>query len=139
MPMPQEYFHASHDFEKFMNDVKRISMLASHHQCYTMVEAVLHTFRSHLDPQDALRFAAFLPPVLRAIFVDEWDLSKPATPFPDRVALQQEVLGLRSRHNMSTETAIEDVAQALRLNVDTRDFEHMLAKLPEDAARFWSV
>lgn len=122
-----------------MDEVKRISMLQTWHQCYTMVEAVFHAFRSHLEYQDALHFAAFLPPVLRAIFVDEWDVSKPVTPFPERAELQGEVLALRSRHNMSTETAIEDVAQALWLNVDKRDFERVLAGLPEDAARFWTV
>lgn len=139
MPMPQEYFQASRDFDRFMDDVKRISMLQTHHQCYTMVEAVLHAFRSHLSFQDALTFADFLPPVLRAIFVAHWDLSVDIRPFPTRDVLQDEVMALRHNHNVSTPTAIEDVARALRMNCDPRDFERVLASLPPEAARFWAV
>jgi uncharacterized protein (DUF2267 family) len=139
MPMPQEYFHASRDFDKFMEDAKRISMLTSHHQAYTMVEAVLHAFRAHLSFADAMKFADFLPPVLRAIFVQNWDVSQPVTPFPNRAGLQREILGLRHNHNMSTETAVEDVAQALSLNTDGREFARVLSKLPAEAAAFWRL
>lgn len=138
MPMPQEYFRASRDFDKFMEDAKRISMLSSHHQTYTMVEAVLHAFRAHLQLADAMKFADFLPPVLRAIFVQNWDVSRPVTPFPDSVALQAEVKALRHNHNLATDTAVEDVAKALWENCDKDAFRRVLAELPEPARQFWS-
>jgi uncharacterized protein (DUF2267 family) len=137
MPMPQAYFHASRDFEKFMEDLKRISMLQTTHQCYTMLEAVLHAFRSHLALADAMAFAGHLPPVIRAIFVDDWDVTQLVTPFPDRAGLQAEIRALRHNHNLSTPSAMEDIAQALRQNMDAADFQRMLESLPEDAAGFW--
>ena len=137
MPMPQEYFLASRDFERFMQDLKRISLLQTTHQCYTMVEAVLHAFRAHLSVRDAIVFAGHLPPVLRAIFVSDWDTAAPVTPLPDRAAFQREIMAFRHNHNLSTPSALEDVAGALRLNMDPADFERMLAALPAAAADFW--
>ena len=136
--MPQEYFLASRDFEKFMDDLKRISMLQTTHQCYTMVEAVFRVFRGHVDIQTALDFASCLPPILRAIFVTDWDMTQPVTPFPDRRSLQAEVLALRHNHNLSTPSAIEDVGAALRLNMDPANFSRMLEKLSTDARDYWA-
>ena len=138
MPMPQEYFLASRDFDAFMEDVKRTSMLSSHHQTYTMVEAVLKVFRSHICLRDALKFADVLPPVLRAIFVSGWDIDSPITPFPDRAGLQREILAFRHNHNLSAPTAIEDVAAALWRSIDREDFEGALKDLPAEARAFWN-
>lgn len=138
MPMPQDYFHASRDFDAFMEDVKRISMLSSHHQAYTMVEAVLKVFRSHVSLRDGLKFADALPPVVRAIFVSGWDSESPMVPFPDRAGLQREILAFRHNHNLSTPTAIEDVASALWQHVNSADFERALTALPLDAQTFWN-
>jgi uncharacterized protein (DUF2267 family) len=38
-----------------------------------MVQGVLQTFRRRLEISEAIRFAGVLPPVLRAIFVADWD------------------------------------------------------------------
>lgn len=136
MTVPQEYWRASKDFEAFMTDLKAISMLATHNQCHAMLRAVLHVFRSHLEVAQALAFASVLPPVLRAIFVEDWqDLT--FTPFPDDHALQAEVMAVRPHHNFSTDTAISDVARALRRHVDENAFDRALADLPEPARRFW--
>lgn len=137
MPMPQAYFHASRDFDRFMEVLKRISMLQTTHQCYTMLEAVLHAFRAHLTVREALAFARHLPPVLRAIFVDDWDPDQPVTPFPDRAGLQREILALRHNHNLSTPSAMEDVAAALRETMDAEDFARMVAVLPDAGAALW--
>lgn len=137
MPMPQAYFLASRDFETFMENLKRISMLQTTHQCYTMLEAVLHAFRSHLSVSEAIVFAGHLPPVIRAIFVSGWDVDAEVKPFPDRAGLQREIMALRHNHNLSTPTAMEDVARALRETMDGVDFERMLAVLPAEGAAFW--
>ena len=51
--------------------------------------------------------------------------------------MTKEVKSLRSAHNFSTETAIRDVARALRRHVDEEAFDLLLAKLPEGAIEFW--
>lgn len=73
MPVPSEYQRASLDFEKFLSDARDASGLTTTNQAYTMVQAVLQTFRRRLTLQDAIRFAGILPPVLRSLFVADWD------------------------------------------------------------------
>lgn len=138
MPMPMDYWNASKDFERFLSDVRDTCMLQTHHQAYHTLRAVLHVFRSHLSLPDALAFADILPPVTRAIFVEGWRPSVPL-PFPQRHDLQREVKSIRADHNLAPDTAIEDVAAALRRSMDTQDLERVLARMPPGAAAYWSI
>lgn len=139
MPMPMEYWTASRDFERLLTDVRDSCLLQTHNQAYQTLRAVLHVFRDHLTVGDALTFAAILPPVARAIFIEEWLPGDRPLPFPDRDQLQREVLAVRPDHNLSPSTAIGDVAAAVRRSVDNRDLDRVLASLPPGAAAFWSV
>lgn len=53
--------------------------------------------------------------------------------------MTREVQSLRRDHNFAPETAIRDVAVALRNNVDRKAFDQALASLPPGATEFWSV
>lgn len=132
-----EYQHASQDFENFLRDALDASGLATRNQAYTMTQAVLQTFRRRLEVGDAIRFAAVLPPLLRAIFVSDWDPDAPKRPFEDRATMTKEVQALRGDHNFAPETAIENVAAALRRNMDEAALDRVLATLPPGAAEFW--
>ncbi|ASY62720.1 hypothetical protein SJ05684_c12650 [Sinorhizobium sojae CCBAU 05684] len=137
MTIPMEYRKASADFERFILDARDIAALQTTNQAYTMVQAVLQTFRRRLEMSDALLFANALPPVLRAIFIDDWDLEEPIVPFSGRLAMTREVQAFRGDHNVSPDTAIADVAAALRRNVDEAVLDRALARLPEGAVDFW--
>lgn len=139
MTVPQEYWTATRDFERFMADLKDISLLTTHNQCYHMTRAVLHVFRAHLSVADALAFAEALPPVLRAIFVEGWVANGEVAPFPDRDQLMVEVMSIRRDHNVSTPTAIGDVAAALLRHVDRQRFDAVLSQLSPAAAEFWQA
>ncbi len=139
MPIPAEYQRATEHFYKFLLDVREMSDLGSTHQAYTMAQGVLQAFRRRLDVEDAILFAGVLPAVLRAIFVADWDIDEPRRPFEDRAAMTKEVQSLRAEHNFAPETAIRDVASALRRNVDEAAFDRVLARLPDGAARFWEL
>ena len=138
MTVPQEYVHASRDFERFMDDFMQIAMTATHHQSYAIVRAVLHVFRDHLTVPDALKFAEILPAVLRAIFVENWCPKDSPPPFPDRAALTEEVKANRRDHNLASPSSIADVAAALRRNIDTNDLDRVLHELPEGAVEYWT-
>lgn len=138
MTVPQEYVHASRDFERFMNDFMQIAMLETHHRGYAIVRAVLHVFRDHLTVGDALRFAEILPAVLRAVFVENWHPAAEPPPFPGRTALVQEVRANRRDHNLASEASISEVAAALRRNVDNSDLDRILATLPPGAVEYWT-
>jgi predicted nucleic acid-binding protein len=77
MPMPMDYQHASEEFERFLRDAISESGLTTRNQIYTMAQGVLQVFRRRLDVGDAVKFVNVLPPILRAIFVSDWDIHAP--------------------------------------------------------------
>ena len=135
--MPNEYQHASDDFDRFLVEVCAEADLATRNQAYTVVDGVLRAFRRWLEPRDAIRFAGVLPPVLRALFVADWDPDEPRRAFGDRAEMTREVQGLRPHHNFAPPGAIRDVAAALRRSVDGAALDAVLATLPEGATEFW--
>lgn len=139
MPIPMDYQHASEDFERFLREAISESGLTTRNQAYTMTQGVLQVFRRRLEVGDALKFANVLPPVLRAIFVSDWELGEPKHPFESRELMTAEVKSLRGDHNFSPCTTIRDVAAALRKNLDEKEFDRVLALLPGEAVAFWRV
>lgn len=138
MPVPAEYQRATDDFYAFLVDARDEAGLWSTHVTYTMVQGVFQVFRRRLSTEQALAFANILPVGLRALFVADWDIREPKKPFEQPEKMTQEVKALRPAHNFSTETAIRDVAAALRRHVDEKALDRVLANLPEGARAFWS-
>jgi uncharacterized protein (DUF2267 family) len=139
MSLPAEYQRASDDFYKYLVDARDTARLWSTHVTYTMTQGVFQTFRRRLSTEDAIAFANVLPICLRALFVTDWDTNEPQKSFDDRAETMREVRSLREEHNFSTETAVRDVAAALRRHVDEKAFDRVLATLPEGALDFWRV
>ncbi len=138
MPMPSEYQRASPEFEKFLVDAREASGLTTTNQVYTMVQGVLQTFRRRLTLPEAIQFAGVLPPVLRALFVADWNPNEPRRSFGDRAEMTQEVQSLRADHNFAPDIAIQAVAIALRKNIDETKLDGVLSVLPIPAHDFWA-
>ncbi len=130
---------ASADFDAFMKDLVATSMIQTSHQAYTMLQAVLQVFSRSPDrrPGDCVRQCPATRPA--RIFVSDWDTEAPVKPFVDRDALMKEVRAFRHDHNLSTDTALEDVTVVIRRHVDQAAFERILNTLPPDARRFWYI
>lgn len=139
MPVPTEYSHATEHFYEYFVDTRDTSGLVSTHQAYTMTQGVLQAFRRRLEFKDAILFAGVLPVGLRALFVADWDTEEPKNTFEDRVSMTKEVESLRVEHNWAPETAIHDVASALRRHVDESNFNQILDRLPEGDTEFWEL
>ncbi|MEM8672848.1 MAG: DUF2267 domain-containing protein [Cyanobacteria bacterium P01_G01_bin.67] len=139
MPVPLEYERASDQFYDYLVDARDTAGLWSTHATYTMTQGVFQTFRRRLSTKDAIAFANVLPICLRALFVTDWNTNEPIKPFEDRKVMTKEVKLLRSEHNFSTDTAIHDVASALRRHVDEEEFDRLLAQLPKGAVEFWKI
>jgi uncharacterized protein (DUF2267 family) len=137
MPVPSEYQRATDDFYKLLMDARDSAGLSTTNQAYTMVQGVFQVFRRRLDIRDAIRFLGVLPVGARALFVADWDADEPKRGFEDRAVMTREVQALRAEHNYAPETAIRDVAIALRRNLDQAAFDRALAALPGGAAQFW--
>lgn len=137
MPIPNEYQRATDHLNDFLMDARDYAGLGSTHQAYTMTQGVFVTFRRRLDPLDAIKFAVILPALLRAIFVSDWDPTVPKRSFVDRDEMTREVQALRAEHNFAPDSAISDVARALRKHVDIQTLDRVLADFPDGAAEFW--
>ena len=139
MPMPFEYQHAGEDFERFLGEARERADLTTRNQTWTMVDAVLRVFRRRLTVAQGLRFAEVLPPILRAMFVMDWNAEAVPMPFASREAMTHEVQAVRPHHNFAPATAIACVAAALAAHVDRARFAAVLADFPEGAHEFWAV
>jgi uncharacterized protein (DUF2267 family) len=139
MPPPFEYQNASLHFDQFLVDARDNAGLATTNMAWNMVVGVLHGFRKRLSAKQVLQFAAVLPPVVRALYLEGWNIDADPLPFADRSALLAEVRSVRHEHNFSPENAIAAVAAALRRRVDTEAFERILASLPEGSQAYWAA
>ena len=139
MPVPSEYQRATDDFYNLLTDVRDSAGLTTTNQAYTVIQGVFRVFRRRLDFKDAVLFMSVLPVGARALFIADWDTDEPRRDFEDRAVMTKEVQSLRAEHNFAPETAIHDVAVALRRNVDQTAFERVLATLPRAAMEFWQV
>jgi uncharacterized protein (DUF2267 family) len=137
MPVPAEYERASAQFYDYLVDARDIADLWSTHVSYTMTQGVFQVFRRRLSTEQAIAFANLLPICLRALFVTDWDVNEEKKSFENREAMTQEVRMLRPDHNFSPDTALRDVAKALRRHVDATRLEKLLSQFPEGAIDFW--
>lgn len=139
MTWPKDFQHANQDFDALLLAVMDEADLATRNQAWTTLQAVLQAFRKHLSLEQAISFANALPPLTRALFITDWNTGETPAPFGTREQMTEDVKNLRRDHNFSRDTAICDVAKALRKSVDAKAFDAVLAKLPEGAVDFWSV
>ncbi len=137
MPYPLEYAMATQTWQKVLDAVRDETDLATSNQAFTVLEGVLRAFRRRLDVQDSLRFADALPVPVRALFVHDWDIEEECMPFLPPLQLADEVRSLRRDHNFAPDTAVPDVARALRRFVHPFHFDELIASLPQGAEEFW--
>jgi uncharacterized protein (DUF2267 family) len=137
MPVPSEYQHATDDFFKLLVDARDSAGLTTTNQAFTVLQGVFRAFRRRLDVKDAICFLSVLPVGARALFVADWDADEPKLAFEDRAIMTKEVQALRAEYNYAPETAIRDVAIALRRNLDQASFDRVLATLSRGAVQFW--
>lgn len=139
MPYPVEYSNSTQTWIKVLEAVKAETGLTTSNQAFTVLEGVLRAFRCRLGVQDSLRFADELPVVLRALYVHDWNIDQMLRPFAPPLELGDEVRSLRRSHNWAPDTAVVDVARALRPFMHPTHFDALLASLPAGAAEFWHV
>ncbi len=138
MTLPFEYQNASLDFERFLVDARDYAGLATTNMAWNMVVGVLHTFRRRLTVKQVVKFSMVLPPVIRSLFLEQWNPDQEVAAFGTEEQLLEEVRSVRPEHNFSPKHAISAVAKALQNRVEQGEFARALAELPPEAAEFWS-
>ncbi len=130
---------ATDKFAAFLRDVKEEAGFGSSHMAYTMTQGVFQVFRRRVDFRGAIAFANVLPVGLRALFIDDWVPDEERLPVTDFETMNKEVLLLRPDHNFATDSAIEQVAAALKKHVDLEKLREVLEGISEKALTFWQV
>jgi uncharacterized protein (DUF2267 family) len=102
-----------------------------------MVQGVFQVFRRRLSLAQAARFAGVLPPLLRALFVADWNPEEVRLPFGSIAEMNEEVRALRPAHNFAPPNSIQTVALALKTCISSSELHAALAQLPRAAAQFW--
>lgn len=120
-----------------MVDARDCSGLPTTNMAWNMVVGVLHAFRHRLSVNQALAFAAVLPPMIRALFIEDWNPEQAVLPFGEPSDWLAEVRSVRPKHNFSPPDAVASVATALRKHVDANAFENALALMPPEARQYW--
>lgn len=137
MTIPRDYAFAARDFERFLGDLEETSYLATQSLAYDELRAVFHVFRRHATPRQVLAFAAVLPPVLKAVLVEGWDIEAPIAATPPEEDLAAEIAAGPARLKVPPATAVAAVASTLRHHVDAAAFDRVMATLPEKARAYW--
>jgi len=98
---------------RFINDVA-FQLRVNRNSAARITRAVLHAVRDRLPPIDAVQFAQGLPMALKAIFIDQYEISK----VPVKIRSSQKFLDyIYSKGGMTAETDfpdMESVVEALQ-------------------------
>ena len=138
MTVPIDYKQATADFDRFMLDLSEELDLQTTHQAWGALLGGFDTFRRRLDADEALAFAKALPPLLRAVFVQDWHLGLERAAFAERAVLDREVLVYHRDHQLAQPGCIAATAKALWRHVDARRLDAALSRMPDGAKAFWS-
>ncbi|WGD29055.1 DUF2267 domain-containing protein [Ancylobacter sp. WKF20] len=139
MTVPMAYRRASEAFDAFLAEVADTAQLSSRHQAYTVVDAVFRAFRRRLAPGEVLVFAAALPPLLGALFIENWRAEGIGAASWAAEEVLRDVRSLRAHHNLASDQAVAQVGAVLRRHVDVAVFRQALRRLPLEAAHFWGI
>jgi uncharacterized protein (DUF2267 family) len=139
MPPPFEYQNPTLQFERFLVSARDHAGLPTTNMAWNMVVGVLHAFRARLSLQDGIRFAQALPPMVRALFVEDWDPAVPPKDFGTAAQWLIDARAVRHEHNFSPDNAVIAVARALREQVHPPVWERILDSMPHGARDFWSI
>ncbi|MDR0215515.1 MAG: DUF2267 domain-containing protein [Comamonas sp.] len=137
MPPPFEYQNPTLQFERFLVAARDHSGLATTNMAWNMVVGVLHAFRARLTLAEGIRFAQALPPVVRALFVEDWDPALAPREFGSEQDWLADVRAVRHQHNFSPDNAVVAVARALREQVQPSAWERAMHDLPAAFRRYW--
>ena len=137
MTVPQDLMLAQQRFDSLLVELMQRLDLTTRHQVYAVLFGVLRVFRRRLDADQTLVFAGALPTLVAAMFIADWDPDAPCLPFADAESYDAEVRSVRAHHNLAPVGACRIVVQVVRSKCDPQGFDAALARLPEEAARFW--
>lgn len=139
MPAPQEVTHASRQYEAYARALIDRALLQTHNQVYAITRAILHETRDHLDLADGIRFAQGLPVVLRAIFVEGWDVAVVPRFFLGAASFHRHVVERLSPHVVPPDTIVEDVVACVTAHADPFDLTKAIGVLPPGLASVWQT
>ncbi|HVU98460.1 MAG TPA: DUF2267 domain-containing protein [Puia sp.] len=110
----------------------------SNEMAHRILRCVLHGLRNRLPVDDSLRLIAQLPMIVKGLYVDQWDTSKPPKRirhlsefFEEIRQYDKDLAGYDLGNDEETAGVVKAVFRSLRVYLTEGEFRHIEAALPE--------
>lgn len=117
--------------EELLRRLQSQLRLPDRHDAYKALRAVIHTLRDRLPVQEAIRFGAHLPLVIRGIYYEGWQPGRSPQP-NDAMSFLQTVFQRYGLGTLDPYALVGAVWSLLDRTVDTGEINEVLANLPTD-------
>ncbi|MGQ3888579.1 DUF2267 domain-containing protein [Legionella sp. CNM-1927-20] len=115
---------------KWLDEFKEFGHFRDESQCYSILRIVLHSLRDRLPPDLAAHLAAQFPMILKGVYYDGWDPSKPIS----RAETLEEFIEPISREmgnlNVDIRQAVQDCMKFIYSKLDGNIAEKVMNALP---------
>jgi uncharacterized protein (DUF2267 family) len=116
-----------------LNDMQKdLGWQGRKHQAYNLLRAVLHALRDRLPVEEAVKFGAQLPMIVRGFYYEGWKPSQ----VPVKMAKEEFMGRVRNEFifdsDMSMEQLIKITLTHLFIHIDPNEAKHLQKVLPED-------
>lgn len=139
-----EYNQKGHEFVKEVAQELKTPEDINH--AGRVLTAVLHAIRDTITPEESLHLISQLPMWVKAIYVDEWKLSRPPGRIRHMSDFINDVRGNSGRtagrdfgNDEETRTTIEAVFRVLKRHVSEGEIEDIKSQLPEEMLALWEA
>lgn len=123
-----------------INDIeKRLGWSGRKNEVYNLLRAILHALRDRLPIEDAVKFGAQLPMIVRGFFYEGWQPSK----VPIKMDKEEFIKRIRDEYvfdtGYNTEELIKQTLEQLFSHINPHEAERIKQLLPKDLDEFFSL
>lgn len=108
-----------------------------------ILRSVLHAIRDHLTVAESMQALSQLPMILKAVYVDQWNVSRQqprihhVSQFLDEIREHDKGMsGYDFGNNESAQKAVRTVLKVLSYYISEGEFQDLIAVMPEEIKKF---
>jgi uncharacterized protein (DUF2267 family) len=122
--------------KEWIKSIQKNAHLATEEQAYSAFQSVIHVLRDMLIPNEAVKFAAQLPLILRGVYYSGWKLANK----PERIKTKQEFINMVSitlPNSIDPLQAISGVLISINKHLSQGEIKDIKAELSENLRSLW--
>ena len=110
---------------------------------YRVLQAVFHTIRDRITPQESLHFISELPMALKALYVNDWKLHDPPKKYETKAEFLNEVCNSIITNELdfgsTAEEELQRVFKVLKTCISEGELQHVKGQLTPEIAELIDV